>query len=768
MKKIVICGAVAMSIGMSAMAADRLPQFGTDPVEDIVKAMTLEEKVNFVVGTRRGISYASAGAPGMPVRPNTYDEEHETSNFDAPEAVPGAVTAFSRGRVQGAAGETYGIPRLGVPIFMFADGPAGLRIASTREGDKNTYYCTAFPTGSSLAASWDAGLVETVTEALGNEVREYGVDILLAPGMNIMRSPLCGRNFEYYSEDPVLAGKIAAAYIRGIQSNGVGTSLKHFAVNNHETYRSGSNAILSDRALREIYLRGFQIAVDEANPWTIMSSYNKINGVLAACNKYLLTDILRGEWGYDGFVMTDWWGEGNGADQMAAGNDMLMPGTVRQYEEVLNAVKDGTLDEAVLDRNVANIMRVLLRAPAAKGASYSDRPDLKSHALVARDAATGGMVLLENNDKTLPISKKQKVALFGNASYDIFVGGTGSGNVNRKYKVSLDEGMKNAGYKIDKKLAKTYTEYIAEEKAKNPADNFWTIIPATEYVLTDEMVADAADNSDVAVFTISRIAGEGADRTLSKGDWYLTDVELGNFNKLADAYHARGKKVAVILNMGAMVDVTPLKDRADAILHAWLPGQEAGNSIATVLSGEVSPSGKMPFTVAKRYEDYPSADNFPYSKNPATTYYTEDIFVGYRHFDREGIEPLYPFGYGLSYTTFDYSGLMAEPDGDDYKVSVTVTNTGDNRGREVVQLYVSAPGKDMIKPVKEIKGFAKTAELAPGESETVTITVPRKYLASYNEFYNRWDVEPGEYEFIVTPSAAPGGHSVSIEVKNGL
>lgn len=757
-----------MSIGMSAMAADRLPQFGTDPVEDIVKAMTLEEKVNFVVGTRRGISYASAGAPGMPVRPNTYDEEHETSNFDAPEAVPGAVTAFSRGRVQGAAGETYGIPRLGVRIFMFADGPAGLRIASTREGDKNTYYCTAFPTGSSLAASWDTGLVETVTEALGNEVREYGVDILLAPGMNIMRSPLCGRNFEYYSEDPVLAGKIAAAYIRGIQSNGVGTSLKHFAVNNHETYRSGSNAILSDRALREIYLRGFQIAVDEANPWTIMSSYNKINGVLAACNKYLLTDILRGEWGYDGFVMTDWWGEGNGADQMAAGNDMLMPGTVRQYEEVLNAVKDGTLDEAVLDRNVANIMRVLLRAPAAKGASYSDRPDLKAHALVARDAATGGMVLLENNDKTLPISKKQKVALFGNASYDIFVGGTGSGNVNRKYKVSLDEGMKNAGYKIDKKLAKTYTEYIAEEKAKNPADNFWTIIPATEYVLTDEMVADAADNSDVAVFTISRIAGEGADRTLSKGDWYLTDVELGNFNKLADAYHARGKKVAVVLNMGAMVDVTPLKDRADAILHSWLPGQEAGNSIATVLSGEVSPSGKLPFTVAKRYEDYPSADNFPYSKNPATTYYTEDIFVGYRHFDREGIEPLYPFGYGLSYTTFDYSGLVAELDGDDCKVSVTVTNTGDNRGREVVQLYVSAPGKDMIKPVKELKGFAKTAELAPGESETVTITVPRKYLASYNEFYNRWDVEPGEYEFIATPSAAPGGNSVSIEVKNGL
>lgn len=760
-----ICSAVAMTLGLSATAADRLPQFGTDPVEEIVKAMTLEEKVNFAVGTRRGISYASAGAPGMPVRPNIYDKEHESSNYEAPEAVPGAVTAFSRGRVQGAAGETYGIARLGVPIFMFADGPAGLRILPTREGDKNTYYCTAFPTGSSLAASWDEALVENVTQALGNEVREYGVDILLAPGMNIMRSPLCGRNFEYYSEDPVLAGKIAAAYIRGIQSNGVGTSLKHYAVNNHETYRSGSNAIVSDRALREIYLRGFQIAVDEANPWTIMSSYNKINSVLAACNKYLLTDILRGEWGYDGFVMTDWWGEGNGADQMAAGNDMLMPGTVRQYEEVINAVKDGTLDEAVLDRNVANIMRVLLRCPAAKGAVYSDRPDLKAHALVARDAATGGMVLLENEDKALPIAKKQKVALFGNASYDIFVGGTGSGNVNRKYKVSLDEGMKNAGYKLDNKLARTYTDYIAEEKAKNPADNFWTIFPAPEFALTDEIITDAADNSDVAVLTISRMAGEGADRTLSKGDWYLTDVELDNFNKIIEAFHARGKKVAVVLNMGAMVDLTPLTGRADAILQAWLPGQEAGNSIASVISGEVSPSGKMPFTVARRYDDYPSADNFPYSKNPATTYYTEDIFVGYRHFDRDSVETLYPFGHGLSYTTFDYSQAGVETDGDNCKAYVTVTNTGDRPGSEVVQLYVSAPGKDMIKPVKELKGFAKTGVLKPGESETLTITVPREYLASYNEFYKRWDVEPGEYRFIIARSATTPAHTTTVTLQ---
>ncbi|MDE6369815.1 MAG: glycoside hydrolase family 3 C-terminal domain-containing protein [Muribaculaceae bacterium] len=763
MKKIILgCGLLAAASG-SSVGAERLPQFGIDPVEDVVKAMTLEEKVNFVVGTRRGTNYGPGGTPGMPVR-EFIPNDNSTSIDDVPEAVPGAVTAFTRGRVQGAAGETYGVSRLGVPIFMFADGPAGLRIQPTREGDKNTYYCTAFPTGSSLAASWDTSLVEDVTTALGNEVKEYGVDILLAPGMNIMRSPLCGRNFEYYSEDPVLAGKIAASYIRGVQSNGVGTSLKHFAVNNQETHRSGINALLSDRALREIYLRGFQIAVEEANPWTIMSSYNKINNVLAPCNKYLLTDILRGEWGYDGFVMTDWWAEGNGADQMAAGNDMLMPGTLRQYEEIIEAVKDGTLDEAVLDRNVANIMNVLLRTPTAKSEPYSDRPDLKAHAAVARDAATGGMILLENRDMTLPIAKKQKVALFGNQSYDTYVGGTGSGNVNRKYKVSLDEGMTKAGYKLDKNLAQTYTDYIAEEKSKKPADNFWTIATVDELPLTADLVNKAADESDVAVVTISRIAGEGADRTITKGDWYLTDVELDNLNKIVDAFHARGKKVAVVMNMGAMVDMDGWKNLPDAILHAWLPGQEAGNAIADVLSGAVSPSGKLPFTIARRYEDYPSATNFPYSENQATTYYAEDIFVGYRHFDHKDIEPLYPFGYGLSYTTFDYSDLAVSPDGDDYKVTVTVTNSGDRKGRETVQLYVKAPGKDMIKPVKELKGFGKTKELAPGESETLTITVPRKLLASYNEYYNRWTVESGNYQFIVAPNSTAEGLTVVLDI----
>lgn len=764
MKKRFIFALTASMILSMDLYAQNLPQFGQDDIDDIVKAMTLEEKVDFVVGTRRAGELQPFPAPGMPVRP-APDLDKMLSGVNFGQLPEGAVTGFTRGKVKGAAGETYAVPRLGIPFFTFADGPAGLRIDAIVEGDKHTYYCTAFPSGSLLSSTFDTDLVRGVTEAMGNEVKEYGVDILLAPAINIMRSPLCGRNFEYYSEDPVLAGKIAAAYINGIQSNGVGTSLKHFAVNNQETYRNGINAILSDRALREIYLRGFQIAVEEANPWTIMSSYNKINGVLAPANKYLLTDILRGEWGYDGFVMTDWWSEGDGNDQTAAGNDMLMPGTDRQYSDIINAVKDGRLDEALLDRNVANILRVMLRTPTAGRFDFSSAPDLKAHALVARQAATDGMVLLKNNGDALPLAPKQKIALFGKASYDTYVGGTGSGNVNRKYKVSLDEGLENAGFKLDKKLAGNYRKYIKDVKATLPPDNFWTLAYVPEMELDDQAIADAVKNNDIAIFTIQRIAGEGDDRKTVKGDWLLSDTELANLNKITEAFHKQNKKVVVVLNMGSIIDMSSWNDLPDAILHAWLPGQEAGNAMAMVLSGEVSPSGKLPMTIAKSYDDYSSSSNFPTSYNPATTYYTEDIFVGYRHFDHSGIEPLYPFGFGLSYSTFEYSDLDITPDKDGYKVNVRVTNTGSRPARESIQLYVKAPGLDMVKPVKELKGFAKTAVLKPGQSETLTITIPRELMASYNEYYNKWVVEPGEYEFIAAASSADPRVTAKIEVK---
>lgn len=752
--------------------ADGLPQFGKDPIKDIVKAMTLEEKVNFIIGANREMELPPPGAPGMPKRSGDQSNISGTSQpsdatAEGAESVADeAVTAFTKGRVKGAAGETLGIERLGIPVTILADGPAGVRIDPV---DVNGFmtYGTAFPTGTTLAASWDRDLVKKLTTAIGEEAREYGVDVLLAPGINVHRSPLCGRNYEYYSEDPYLIGEIATAYINGVQSNNVGVSLKHFAVNNQETYRNGIDARVTDRALREIYLRGFEKAVKQAHPWTIMTSYNKINGTQASEAEWLIEGILRNEWGFDGYVMTDWWAEENGARQMLAGNDLIEPGTQRQFDEVLNAVKSGFLPEEVLDRNIERILGVVARTNAAKGYAYTSHPDLKAHAQLLRESAPEGMVLLENREETLPLGKGKKIALFGNSSYDVYVGGSGSGNVNRAYKISPDQGLTEAGYKLDKDLNKVYSKYIKEERAKRAADNFWTVNVIPELAIDDAAIEKAAKNCDVAVLTIGRMAGEGGDRTLEKGDWSLTDLERHHLNKIADAFHKQGKKLIVILNMGGVIDMADWKDTPDAILHAWLPGQEAGRSIADVLSGRVNPSGKLPMTFAKRYEDYGSAPYFPYNKdNNAIADYTDDIFVGYRHFDRAGIEPLYPFGYGKSYTTFKYSDLKVTPTADGYSVAVKVTNTGRRSGKETVQLYVKAPGKTLPKPEKELKGFAKTQLLKPGESQTLVMNVPASDLASWSTATRSWQTEKGTYRFTAAESSATGaGISADVEVK---
>ena len=572
-------------LALSAIVAlNAQPKLSVDNVKEIVKAMTLDEKVSFVVGTQRWGVYPPDPAPGMPVRPQREE---------------GVSTAFSEGKVKGAAGDVCPLPRFGVPSMVLADGPAGLRIDPTRPNDPMSYYCTAFPTASLLAASWNVDLVEQMTSAIGEEARDYGVDILLAPGVNIMRNPLCGRNYEYFSEDPLLAGKMAAAYIRGVQKTGVGCSLKHFAVNNQETYRNGIDAIVDEHALRDIYLRPFEIAVKEGKPWTVMSSYNKINGTLASENKWLLKDVLRGEWGFDGFVMTDWWAEENGARQIAAGNDMLMPGTERQKQEIINGIRKGELSESELDWCVENILRIVLRSHSFNGYDYSNKPELASHASIARNAASDGMVLLEN-DGTLPFDKG-KVALVGVNSYYTLVGGSGSGNVNRKYDVSIFEGLAAAGLDIDEMVAKKYNDYIDVKRAKHDNNTaFWIVQTIDEFALTKDDAAKMAKRNDVCIMTIGRMAGEGADRTLCKGDYYLSDVEMGNLKTLCDVFHKHNKKVIVLLSMGNMVDMATWKDLPDAILHTWLAGQEVGNAVADVLTGKVSPSGRLPFTITMR------------------------------------------------------------------------------------------------------------------------------------------------------------------------
>lgn len=761
-----LSAAAILLLPLSASAQSGVPQLGKDNLKDVIKALTLEEKTNIVVGTMRAFEAPPEAAPGMVVRKtsNFLTELASVSTLEGEENDP-VSTAFSAGKVAGSAGEGHSISRLGIPGIVYADGPAGLRINPTRRGTEKTFYCTAFPTSAVLAASWDVNLIKAVTTAMGEEVKEYGVDVLLAPAMNIHRNPLCGRNFEYYSEDPLLAGKAAAAYIQGIQSNGVGVSVKHFAINNQETYRNGIDVHVTERAMREIYLKGFEIAVKEAKPWTMMSSYNKINGVLASENKWLLSTVLRDEWGFDGFVMTDWWAEENGARQIAAGNDLLMPGSYHQYNEIIDGVKSGRLDEALLDKAVENILRITLKSQTFNGYKYSDNPDLKGHADITRKYASEGMVLLENNGGVLPFGKKtKKVALYGVNAYDILVGGSGSGNVNRAYKVNLNEGLANAGYKLNPDIDNMYTNYVKEQKAAMP-ENFWSVPVIPEMELKASDLASNAKASDIALFVIGRMAGEGGDRKVEKGDWLLTDTEMSNLKAVADAFHKEGKKVVVIMNMGNIIEMESWNTIPDAILHAWLPGQEAGNSIVDVLCGKVNPSGKLPMTIAKKYEDYPSAGNFPFSNgNPSEVCYDEDIFVGYRYFDTKGIEVLYPFGYGKSYTSFDYSNLTVVPEGDGFKVSVDVKNTGKVSGKESVQIYTTAPQGRLLKPAKELKAFAKTGLLAPGQSETLVMHVTKESLGSWDSRVEGWVNDPGTYTF----SAAASCNDVRLTARVNL
>lgn len=725
------------------------PQLGKASLDDVIAAMTLEEKAHLVVGT---------GMEGF-------------ENGDS------AVVGETRSLVPGAAGTTYPIPRLGIPAIVLADGPAGLRINPTREGDTATYYCTHFPIGTLLASTWDQELVENVGKAIGNEVLEYGADVLLAPALNIQRHPLCGRNFEYYSEDPLVSGKIAAAYVRGVQSNGVGTSIKHFAVNNQETNRMANDAQVSPRALREIYLKGFEITVKESEPWTVMSSYNYVNGVYASENPELQTTLLRDEWGFKGMVMTDWFGGKDAVEQMKAGNDMLQPGYDKQYQDIVAGVKDGKLEEAVLDRNVKRILELILQTPRFKGYHFSNKPDLQAHAAVTRQSATEGMVLLKNDNGALPLPTDVKsVALFGCTSYNFIAGGTGSGNVNRAYTVSLLDGLKNAGYKTDDKLKADYEAHIAaeEERLKPEGGKFSAFMPV---VLPDEMTFDAARlkelaaQTDVALITIGRGSGEFLDR--ESANFYLSKENLQLVQDVCRVFHATGKKVVVVLNVGGAIETASWKAWPDAILCAWQGGQEGGNSVVDVLSGKASPSGKLTMTFPVKFEDHASSTNFPINlksdidivnankgekkhsvKDVDYTRYEEDVFVGYRYFDSFGKQVSYPFGYGLSYTTFEYANPSVEAGNGTYTVAVDVKNTGKMAGKEVVQLYVAAPNSaQMDKPEKELKAFAKTKTLEPGETATVTLTVNAADLASYDEASSSWVVDAGTYKFLVGASS---------------
>lgn len=740
--RLTLIGAALLAV-VSNTVAQHLPQLGKNPVNEVVAAMTTEEKVTVLVG-------AGMYVPGMPFGSNSEPVDAQK-------------------RVVGAAGVVNGVPRLGIPSMVVCDGPAGVHAFNF--GKSRLYYATAWPIGTMMASSWDTTMAKTIGAAYGQEAKEFGIDIILGPGLNIQRNPRGGRNFEYYSEDPLLTGHIASAMIKGIQSKGVGTAPKHFFANNQESSRMTVDVVASERALREIYLKGWEIVVKQAKPWTIMSSYNLVNGTYTSQDPQLLTNLLREEWGYKGFVMTDWFGGKDAVAQIRAGNNLLMPGTPAQRQAILDAVKSGSLDVKTLDKNVTDILNIMMLSPTFNKYAYSDNPELKKNAQLSRWAASESMVLLKN-EQALPISSGTTVALFGNGGVELIAGGTGSGDVTKMYTISLAEGLFHAGIVVDPELYITYKAYVDEENAKHPKKSMMEEFanptpPIGEYQISADKIEKAAETNAHAIVAISRNAGEGTDRKVD-GDYYLTDIEKNLIAEVSKAFHAKGKKVIVTLNIAAPVDVTQWRDKVDAILLAWQPGLEGGNAMADVLTGKVNPSGKLTATFPAAYTDDPSAKNFPGKEfkdrevpgmfgqkaYEAQVDYEEGVYVGYRYYTTYGVKPAYEFGYGLSYTDFGFSGLNLSSSTftDKITASVTVTNSGRVAGKEVVQLYISAPAGKLDKPAKELKAFAKTRLLQPGESQSFTFTLRAADLASYQTKVSSWVADKGTYTISIGTS----------------
>ena len=746
---------VAVASFCSYSLCSSAQQLQAGNIDEVVKAMALEEKCHFVLGC------------GM-----HFNDE---------------------AKFPGTAGSTFGVARLGIPETYCADSQQGLRMNAKRDWDHRDYYPTDFVASPTLASTWDREAAFKIGQGIGNEVREFGLDWILSPAMNLIRNPLCGRNHEYYSEDPYLSGTIAAGYVNGVQSEGTAASPKHFVANNQETNRNNNISQVSQRALREIYLKAFEIMVKESDPWTIMTSYNKLNGPYAVQNRELLTTIVRDEWGWKGMYVSDWNAGDDAVAAMLAGNDMLQPGQPKQYDAILEAAKNGKLPMAVLDANVKRILQYVVKTHNFKGYKYNNAPNLKAHAKTVREVGADGIVLLKNSG-ILPLTGK-RVALFGCTSYDWISGGSGFGGTSvGHYTVSLVEGMRSAGYEVYKPLLKAYTQHLAAEEKRlfpNGRPPFSLLPPARadEKQFTAEEMAAAVDSTDVAIISLGRKSGEAADRNAE--DFYLKEGEKALIKAVSEAYHAKGKQVVVLLDICSPIDVASWQDQIDALVCTWQGGQESGFSVADVLSGQVNPSGKLPMTFQINYGDAYADKNFPahvddktlgamfmwgYNKDQAPkerqpqkdidfTNYEEDIYVGYRYFDSFEKPVAYPFGFGLSYTTFDYDNMSVTEEYGIFTIKVDVKNTGDRAGRNVVELFVAAPNsKKLNKPVKELRNYTKTKLLQPGETETVTMQVKTSDLASFDEKASAWKTDAGRYAFLICSSVTTVEAKASAQV----
>lgn len=661
--------------------------------------------------------------------------------------------------VPGAAGTTTPIKRLAIGPTVMSDGPAGIRIDTVREGSSKKYYYTGFPIGTALASTWNMPLVEQVGSAIGSEAHAYGLDLLFAPGMNLHRDPLGGRNWEYYSEDPLLSGMTGAAYVNGVQANGVGACPKHYVANSQETNRKDVDERIAERPLNELYLRGFEIAVRQSKPWAVMSAYNAVNGEQCMESRQLLTDVLRRKWNFDGIVVTDWAAPGwrVSAKEIAAGNDLLAPGSKEQRQELRNALDSGSLKMADLDTCARRMLRYVARTSRQKGYKATEKVDLEAGKRTSLAAAEEAIVLLQNDNQALPLRQEQnKVGLFGITSYYFIANGSGSGNVKTRHTVSLLEGLEHAGKQINADVAGFYQPIVRDTLAARKYNELgYEAIPESQ--IDNSLIDHSAQTDDVAVITIGRSCGEGIDRNAFTG-FNLLPMEKQMIARVSEGYHKLGKKVVVILNVPGPVEVASWRNQVDAIVCAWMLGQESGDAVCNILTGKKCPSGRLTMTWSLKYEDCNTHDNFPYDfhgpraignyakiprtpavKNVHYVDYAEGIYVGYRYFNTFNKPVAYPFGFGLSYASFDYSdaNVKAKANGE-YEVSLTVRNTSNVSGKEVVEVY--APVKDIS---NQLIAFGKTKELGPGESQKLTMTFTKRDISYYDEASHDWKLDAG-------------------------
>ena len=639
---------------------------------------------------------------------------------------------------------TTPVERLGVPELIMSDGPHGVR----RVPDVNlltlqSLPATCFPTASCLASTWDVDLINQMGKALAEECIALNVDVLLGPGANMKRSPLGGRNFEYFSEDPYLAGEMAASFIKGVQSKEVGTSLKHYAANNQEFQRFSISAEVDERTLREIYLPAFEKAVKEAQPWTVMCAYNKLNGEYCSEHQYLLTDILKNEWGFEGLIVSDWGAVHDRVASLKGGLDLEMPGPQdRRVKAVVEAVRSGQLDEAILDESVRRILKIVFKA---KKTPKNGTFDTDAHHELAHKIASEGMVLLKNNG-ILPLKGHQHIAVIGRAAESAHFQGGGSSHINpTKVAVPFKELQAQAG-----NAELTYAEGY-------PTDNSF------RQDLIDRAVG-LAQAADVALLYIALPTfkeSEGYDRS----DLDLTVQQVALIKAVAKAQ----PNTVVILNNGAPVAMNAWIDDVAAVLEAFMMGQAGGAAIADVLFGKVNPSGKLAETFPLKLSDTPAYLNWPGGSGQVR--YGEGLFIGYRYYDAKQIPVLFPFGYGLSYTNFAYSNPRVSAtrfkDADGLTVTVDVTNTGKVTGKEIVQVYVHDQKSGLVRPEKELKGFAKV-DLQPGQTRSVTIQLDFRAFAYYHPEYKQWITEDGDFDILIAASATDIRHSLTVTLDSTL